>query len=314
MPNRITKALKSIFVERNFHRIWQILLKSPLADTLAFLHGLWSPNILRSRLHLAEQVTLSDTQKQILSDLNENGFALADSLFDYKDFSPLEFYLTEKLEKIAEAKECQLNTQKNFWVRLSDSDFAHGVTMDHPLVQLSLKTEVLEVISRYLKHAPFLEYILLTYSLPSTQAPKASQLWHQDHDNNKMLKLFIYLSEVKSDADGPFTLLPKTADSVIRNSFFPKHLHDSEIESQFPLSEAIKVKGQRFSTFLVDTSLCYHMGSRVAEGHSRLMSTSLYVTLPKAYWGSVKNFVQPTGPTTPLQKAAIENVFGTKSE
>jgi hypothetical protein len=179
------------------------------------------------------------------------------------------------------------------------------MTTDHPLVQLSLKEEILKVIAAYLGQAPFLEYILLTYSLPSKQPLKSSQLWHHDHDNHKMVKLFFYLSDVNSVEDGPFTLLPKEANSKIPNSFFPKHLSDKAIESTYSLHNAVQIKGLKFSAFLVDTSVCYHMGSRVAEGHSRLMSTSLYVTLPKAFWGPVKGFVTVTKPLSDLQMAAI---------
>jgi hypothetical protein len=120
-----------------------------------------------------------------------------------------------------------------------------------------------------------------------------------------MLKLFFYLSDVQTVEDGPFTLLPKEARNRIQNSFFPRHLPDEEVNSQYPLSQAVQIKGRKFSAFLVDTSVCYHMGSRVSAGHSRLMSTTLFVTLPKAYWGDVKNFVKPAGPLSPLQMAAV---------
>jgi len=309
MTNRITKAFKSIFLEGNFHRIWQILLKSPLVHFLAWLHNLWSPSIRRSRVQLAKNLQLSEVQKKILNDLNQNGFASADSLFDISDLSPLESYLSKKAKQVEKAKLEQLSNHKDFWVRLSDSDFIQGMTTEHPLVKLSLKKEVLEVIAGYFKRAGFLEYLLLTYSVPSHQPLKASQLWHQDHDNNRMLKLFFYLSDVESEADGPFTLLPKKANSLIKNSFFPRHLPDAEVNSQFPLTQAVKIHGRQFSAFLVDTSVCYHMGSRVAEGHSRLMSTSLYVTLPKAYWGPVKDFIHSKTSLSPLQEAAIKSSY-----
>jgi hypothetical protein len=175
----------------------------------------------------------------------------------------------------------------------------------HPLVRLSLKQQILEVIGGYLESAPYLEYILMTYSVPSGQPLEASQLWHHDHDNHRMLKLFFYLSDVDEVADGPFTLLSKEANGFIKNSFVPRHLPDAEVDNQYSLSKAVQIKGKKFSAFLVDTSVCYHMGSRVAEGHSRLMSTSLYVSLPKAYWVTPKPFVKVEDSISDLQKAAV---------
>lgn len=35
--------------------------------------------------------------------------------------------------------------------------------------------------------------------------------------------------------------------------------------------------------FLVDTGRCYHMGSRVGPGRSRLMHTACYITWPAIY-------------------------------
>jgi len=305
MSARAINAFKSIFLQGNFHRIWQILLKSRLVYPMAAFRGFLAPQIKSFRRQLTQNIALSPEQQRIAAELKQQGFARVDSLYQDSDFTGLQAYLSEKTKDIEAKKSQQLMNHKDFWVRLSDSEFSQGMSSDHPLVALSLKEDILKVVSAYLGQAPFLEYLLLTYSLPSTQPLKSSQLWHQDHDNDRMLKLFFYLSDVQTVEDGPFTLLPKEARNRIQNSFFPRHLPDEEVNSQYPLSQAVQIKGRKFSAFLVDTSVCYHMGSRVSAGHSRLMSTTLFVTLPKAYWGDVKNFVKPAGPLSPLQAAAV---------
>jgi len=307
MSSRSLKALKAIVLGGGFHRIWQILMKSRLVHLSAFLHGLLKPNIKKARLALYEQQQLASTELELVKELNQHGFARVDTLFSPEDFAPLRSYLEEKLRSVAQAKSNQLVHTKDFWVRLSDEDLKKGMTEDHPLVRLSLKENLLRVVSGYLQQAPYLEYILLTFSQPSPQPLKSSQLWHQDHDNDRMIKFFVYLSDVNKTDDGPFTLLSREANGSIRNSFFPRHLSDSEVEGQYPLKHAVQIKGPRFSAFLVDTSVCYHMGSRVAEDHSRLMSTSLYVTLPKAYWNQIRPFVRSTQHLSPLANAAIDS-------
>ena len=305
MLERYSKIFKNIFIDGNFHRIWQILTKSPLIHVLAWAHRLRSPGIYSARKKLFQALHLSQQQTETLNLLKNQGYARVDHLFSDKDFQVLNDYLSEKQKALEQAKTQQLVQTKDFWVRLSDSDLAQGMTTEHPLVALSLKKDLLEIVTSYLGSAPFFEYVLLTHSTPSKSPLKSSQLWHQDHDNDRMIKFFVYLSDVNSIEDGPFTLLPKTANEKIKNSFFPKHLSDEAVEKDYSLAQKVEIKGQKFSAFLVDTSKCYHMGSRVLEGHSRLMSTSLFVTLPKAYWGPVKGFVKPTRVLSELEKFAV---------
>jgi len=307
--SRTLKAFRSIFFDGNFHRIWQIINKSPLVHIFAEAHRIWRPEVQRARIRAFESLELNQTQTQIVDQLKKNGFAVVNELFSPSDFTGLAEYLDEKIRGLEKAKSQQLVHTKDFWVRLSDSDFSDGMTTDHPLVQLSLKKDLLGVVAGYFGELAFLEYILLTYSLPSSSPLKSSQLWHQDHDNDRMIKFFIYLSDVEKNEDGPFTLLPKEAQKKIKNSFFTRHLSDTEVQNSYPLSQSVQIKGRKFSAFLVDTSVCYHMGSRVSEGHSRLMSTSLYVTLPKSYWGKIKNFVRATRPLEPIEQAAVEANF-----
>lgn len=306
MSSRAIKAFRSIVFDGNFHRIWQILLKSPLVHVFAALHRLANHPVYASRKKLAQNLQLTQDQNQALRHLQEQGYVRIDNFFTSQDFTSLHAYLDKKNQELEAARSQQLVHTKDFWVRLSDSDLVQGMTTDHPLVSLSLKKEILEIVTGYLGSAPFLEYVLLTYSTPSKSPLKSSQLWHQDHDNDRMVKLFFYLSDVPEVADGPFTLLPKTANAKIKNAFFPRHLPDDQVEKYYPLSQKIEFKGPKFSAFLVDTSVCYHMGSRVAEGHSRLMSTTLFVTLPKAYWGKCKNFISPTRQVSELENAALD--------
>ena len=41
--------------------------------------------------------------------------------------------------------------------------------------------------------------------------------------------------------------------------------------------------GSRMSAFIVETSRCLHMGSRLAPGHTRLLYTATFTTAPRLY-------------------------------
>ena len=56
---------------------------------------------------------------------------------------------------------------------------------------------------------PQLSDVLLTLSQPTENKPLSySQLWHLDHDDKRVCKLFIYLTDVRDTKDGPLTFIP----------------------------------------------------------------------------------------------------------
>jgi hypothetical protein len=92
----------------------------------------------------------------------------------------------------------------------------------------------------------------------------------------------VYLTDVTSDAEGPFTFLaPEPSRKV--HSLSAAHLADGQFFAQVEGAVPVKVKAASGAAFLVDTGRCYHMGSRVAPGKSRLMYTACYLTRPAIY-------------------------------
>jgi hypothetical protein len=303
--NRAIRAFKLIFFQGNFHRIWQILNKSPLISIVSLLKKTFYFGLWKKRTLALKQFPLDAEQTNLLKYLNENGYVRVDSLLSADDFIGLKKYLEQKLAKLETEKSHQSTHTKDFWFRLSDSDLSHGMTSSNPIAEISLKPTILTVASHYLAQAAFLQSVLLTYSVPSEGELKASQLWHQDHDNDRMLKFFIYLSDVTSPESGPFTLVPRRPSSRIKNSFFPRHISDNEIQKFIQPDEVIQLKGKQWSAFLCDTSRCYHMGSRVAAGHSRLMTTSIYLGLPSVYPNGNCSSIRATGALNSQQMMAL---------
>jgi hypothetical protein len=107
---------------------------------------------------------------------------------------------------------------------------------------------------------------------------KASQLWHRDYDDRKMIKLFVYCSDVRDENDGAFTFLPKKISKNIRNSFYPQRISDETMAKLGYLQHQTKIQGPSGTVFYIDTRCCYHLGSRVAMGHSRIAFIINYVT------------------------------------
>ncbi|MFZ4405004.1 MAG: hypothetical protein ACOYOK_12945, partial [Pseudobdellovibrionaceae bacterium] len=73
-------------------------------------------------------------------------------------------------------------------------------------------------------------------------------------------------------------------------------------------SDQIQMIKPKLSCFVVDTSKCYHMGSRLQKEHKRLLYTALYIGLPSVYpWGGQEKYTLVNSSLTPLQTMALIN-------
>ncbi len=306
LKSKIQKALRAIFIDGNTYRIWQILNKTDLMRIISVIKRSFNFRLLQKRQKVLQQVSLPPQVQKTLQDLQTNGYAKVDHLIPAEIMNELALYVGKKLEQVDILKNKQAVQTKDFWVRLSDDDQAQGLTTANPLVKVSLQEDILKLAGAYVQQAPYLDYVLLTYSTPKDQPLQSSQLWHTDRDNDRMLKMFIYFTDVLEDGDGPFTFFPKKPSAKIHNSFFRRHLKDDEVAKDISLNDAHQMKGRKLTAFVCDTSVCYHMGSRVSPGHHRLMLTSLYVGLPSVYPINLKPKVQIVSPLSALQQASVQ--------
>lgn len=277
---RTIKALNDILLKGNSYRIWQVINKSPLIKTVYQLKSLPIKSSLEKRISLAQK---NPTKHQdLLAKLNNDGYVDISSLHSSSLLQQLQDYVSPKMQRSQDVAKEQVVHTKDFWIRLSDEDY-QKMDATNPMIQLALQNSVLELIGSYLGQIPYLEYVLLTLSQHTPGPLKSSQLWHHDHDNHRMVKMFVYLTDCVEDGDGPFTLLPKPASNKIKNSFFHKHLRDEEVYGQVGENQVIKMRGKKLTSFICDTHQCYHMGSRLGAGHHRLLYTALFIALPSAY-------------------------------
>src|SRR3989344_78410 len=173
---------------------------------------------------------------------------------------------------------------KTIWNYLTDIKYAGNKPDENdPLVRYALSPPILNVVGNYLGETPWLRYIILTESVFQPGEVMYSQKWHLDFDDARMLKLFVYLSDVSSPEDGPFRVIGRQASMHVRNSFIRRHLADDEVFAYVDNKDVIDMYGPSLSSFVVDTAHVYHCGSRMAPSHSRLLYTALYTAFPSIY-------------------------------
>ena len=71
----------------------------------------------------------------------------------------------------------------------------------HPLLTIGLSTPVLRVVSSYMNLWPKLIYADAWYSIPMDPGKRiGSQQWHRDPEDKKMVKVYLYFSEIDESA------------------------------------------------------------------------------------------------------------------
>jgi hypothetical protein len=214
-----------------------------------------------------------------------------------------------KLERASADTFQQQANPKDFWVRLLDEDMQFGqLPLDNPFVAVALQPELVSVVAASMGEVPRLDYVLLTLSRHSSKQLSYSQLWHRDFDDTKVIKLFFYLTDVASPNDGPFTFIPGP-DSDKMGFRLKSHLHDDQIFRWIPKSAVKAICAPRLTAFMVNTSRCLHMGSRVAHGHERLLYTATYFSVPRLYPEPTSRFIL-RGDETPLIRALLTPEHG----
>ena len=159
------------------------------------------------------------------------------------------------------------NTKDGFMAKgfLPESAFQ----LDSPYMRFILGEDVIGAVSRYLGLVPVLNRVDVWYSAHAREAPKSSQRWHLDSADTTQVKVWIHLSDV-GPASGPLTVVgASTSEQVadeIGYDFGEGHRVPDERFLELAGPSVTALEGPTGTVHFVDTSRCFHFGSRVDEG------------------------------------------------
>src|SRR5262245_3812003 len=261
---------------------WHVY-RSPAAYVVKWAKRRSSLAQVDARRRLAQMLPAGARGEQAAAALGRDGYVFLDDIVDRTELEALCAAGAAKLARADQATERQTNAGKTFWTRLLDEDMLDGtLPTDNAFVRFALQPAVIAVLARALGELPRLDYVLLTLSRSNETNLAHSQLWHRDHDDVRTIKMFVYLTDVTSIADGPFTFIAGPTSDRFGFSL-RSHRGDTDILDKLEPDEVRAVLAPRLTTFLVETSRCLHMGSRTAPGHARLLYTATYITIPRLY-------------------------------
>jgi hypothetical protein len=137
---------------------------------------------------------------------------------------------------------------------------------------LAVSPTLIGILSDYLGSIPRLRYVQIWYSEP-VDTPFESMLYHLDRPDFGHLGLCINLIDTTAH-QGPFSFLPRSATNQLRKTFSYDHrynlgngrIDDREIASHISGNEIVSLIGPAGSAGIVDTSNCFHLGSRCENG------------------------------------------------
>lgn len=158
--------------------------------------------------------------------------------------------------------------------------FPQGVHPDDSLLKLALDPKLLSIVSTYLGFWPCLHSISAWLNFATDAPPELSQLWHRDPEDLKLIKVFIYLSDV-GERSGPFTYIPKTNPFGALAGAAAKLEHKKRVSNElmarvFPRESWHVVTGPPHTMILADT-VGFHRGGKPETGQ-RILVTFTYTS------------------------------------
>ncbi len=176
--------------------------------------------------------------------------------------------------------------RKPFLINLWDGPAV--IDLAHPFIRFSLSDPILRVVNAYLGMFSKFRFWHLeaTLPLPPRLRATASQRWHRDPEDRKLVKVFVYLNDV-TEAAGPFTYLQYSHDGGKWRALYPQSPPRGTLampphaEYSLPEEDVMSSTGRAGTIIFCDTS-GLHRGGLALE-RPRIMYTSVY-TSPASVW------------------------------
>ena len=169
--------------------------------------------------------------------------------------------ISEIENKLAESKN-EINYNKPINILLKSDDF----NVESKTFKFISNKNFLSIISNYLEFVPLLTHISFWYSPNKETIENSSQEYHLDHEDIKQVKGFFLIDDVTDDCGPTIFLNSKNSNKIIKKINYKtndnsKRINDNLINQDYE-KEKIICSGEKGTLYLLDTSRCFHCGSR----------------------------------------------------
>jgi len=160
-----------------------------------------------------------------------------------------------------------------------------SLTLDSPMLRLARRPDVIAAVSSYLGMVPVIAYLQVFYSEANSDEARSSQLFHCDADATSQVKIFVLCSEV-TRSNGPLTLLDAETSRNVRSRLgyhFGGKIKDKRLAGIIDESDHVPIVGPPGTVCFVDTTQCFHFGSRVESGTAPRLVTMIQYLTPSSF-------------------------------
>ena len=274
----------------------------------------WIDNLAPSLAYQFSRKPLSGEAALVLTELNRNGIAITSvhALLG-RDLCYSELKATvERLERdladhinTARSAANDPKTEKTFNFSLVVG--RRVITPDDIFVRFALHKPILQIANAYFGMYARLRYCNVWHTFATQVSARDSQLWHYDHEDRRILKVFVYLSDVDGGA-GPFTYAAgsHSKGKVRQEPAFtrergkgPKRSNDSQMVKVVPAERWVEGVGPEGTIIFADTR-GYHRGG-LARERDRIMYHCMFTS--SASHKEANQFIERSSSTSlPLDK------------
>jgi hypothetical protein len=155
-------------------------------------------------------------------------------------------------------------------------------SLEGPWLRLALSEAVLDIVNTYRQHATRLFYLDNWFTVPYTGADEriASQRWHRDPEEEHVVKVFLYLSDV-DEGSGPFEYVKGSPAGNRYGGLLPwgegkRHPDEDELNRETAAEDRVALTGPAGTMLFCDTG-GFHRGG-FARTKPRVLYASTYVS------------------------------------
>jgi hypothetical protein len=236
---------------------------------------------------------LTEVQRRVLDELTSRGIAIV-PFAELIDDPGLWRELRAEMNAFVASAEAQLaegakqRRKKDFLIRRYERGKSKlprepaVLTSDSSWLRYAAGDKLLDIVNAYRGARTKLVDFDQWYTLPVGDEHErvASQQWHRDPEDQHVVKVFLYFSDVDDEA-GPFEYIPESAEGSRYGHLWawgdesPRYPPTEELEQAIPASDRIAATGPEGTLVICDTS-GFHRGG-YGRSRPRVLSTHTYV-------------------------------------
>ena len=244
------------------------------------------------RLFAAHPLMLNETQRAVLASLRDRGVAFVrfDDLIGDAAVCQQATAMADAFVDSAAVRKAvdafNASSSGKAYILRQHPEVPTRLTLADPLLRLAIQQNVIDVVNAYCAMWMRLHYVDSWYTIPfATSRPRvASQNWHRDYEDRRLVKVWLYFSDVTDDSgameyipgsrrdDGPYGQLWRR-----RFELYPPA---DAVDAKIPAASRVSCIGPRGTMVFCDTT-GLHRGGYATRG-ARLFSTWTFVSCASA--------------------------------